>query len=197
MFSCNNINDPLAKLCVPDIVKNVNVKKFNLMSRINETRQMVWHETCKYVCRLTKAICNTRQVWNKDKYQCKCKENLINKLVCDKGYLWNLSSCSCECDKLCDVGRYLNCKNCVCRKCMIDKMVEECINVVDGDAIYDKTLTLDNCPSRTPNVVLFIEFLLISAIIGGVFVYYYRSRGCNKKLDYMHVNYSTTGKIDY
>ena len=39
--SCNNINDPYAKLCVPDIIKNINVKVFNLMSRINETRQII------------------------------------------------------------------------------------------------------------------------------------------------------------
>ena len=32
--SCNNINDPYAKVCVPDVVKNLNVKVFNLMSRI-------------------------------------------------------------------------------------------------------------------------------------------------------------------
>ena len=36
--SCNNINDPYAKMCVPDVVKNLNVKVFNLMSRNNETR---------------------------------------------------------------------------------------------------------------------------------------------------------------
>ena len=35
--SCNNINDPYSKLCVPDVVKNMNVKVFNLMSRTNET----------------------------------------------------------------------------------------------------------------------------------------------------------------
>ena len=28
--TCNNINDPYAKICVPDVVKNVNVKVFNL-----------------------------------------------------------------------------------------------------------------------------------------------------------------------
>ena len=28
---CNNINDPYAKLCVPGIIKNINVKVFNLM----------------------------------------------------------------------------------------------------------------------------------------------------------------------
>ena len=36
--SCNNINYPYAKICVPDVVKNLNVKVFNLMSRTNETR---------------------------------------------------------------------------------------------------------------------------------------------------------------
>ena len=36
--SCNNINDPYAKICVSDVVKDLNVKVFNLMSRTNETR---------------------------------------------------------------------------------------------------------------------------------------------------------------
>ena len=45
--SCNNINGPYAKLCVPDVVKNINVKVFNLISRSNEARHIKWHETCK------------------------------------------------------------------------------------------------------------------------------------------------------
>ena len=36
--SCNNINDAYAKICVSDVIKNLNVKVFNLMSRTNETR---------------------------------------------------------------------------------------------------------------------------------------------------------------
>ena len=36
--NCNNINDPYAKICVPDVVKDLNVKVFNLMSRTNETK---------------------------------------------------------------------------------------------------------------------------------------------------------------
>ena len=43
---CNNINDPYAKLCVPNVVKNINVKEFNLMSGSNETRHIEWHENC-------------------------------------------------------------------------------------------------------------------------------------------------------
>ena len=38
--SCNNINYPYSKICVPDIIKNLNVKVFNLMLRTNETRQI-------------------------------------------------------------------------------------------------------------------------------------------------------------
>ena len=45
--SCNNINDPYAKICVPDVVKDLNVKVFNLMSRTNEIKNIKWHETCK------------------------------------------------------------------------------------------------------------------------------------------------------
>ena len=65
--SCNNKNDPFTKLCVPDITKNINVKVFNIMARTNETRQIVWHETCKCICKLTSAVCNSRQIWNEDK----------------------------------------------------------------------------------------------------------------------------------
>ena len=35
--SYNNINNPYAKLSVPDVVKDTNLKVFNLMSRTNET----------------------------------------------------------------------------------------------------------------------------------------------------------------
>ena len=45
--SCNNINEPHAKSCVPDVVKNINIKVFNVMSRTNETSHIEWHETCE------------------------------------------------------------------------------------------------------------------------------------------------------
>ena len=36
--SCNNINEPHANFCVPEVVKNLNTKVFNLMEKTNETR---------------------------------------------------------------------------------------------------------------------------------------------------------------
>ena len=62
-----------------------NVRVFNLMSRTNETRRIEWHETCKWICRLDKIICNSKQRWNEDKCRCECKE-LIDKGVCDSNW---------------------------------------------------------------------------------------------------------------
>ena len=59
--SCNTVNDPYAKLCVPDTIKNINVKVFNLMSKTNETRHIEWHKTCKCKCRLDASVCNNKQ----------------------------------------------------------------------------------------------------------------------------------------
>ena len=68
--SCNNINDPYAKICVSDAVKNLNVKVFNPVSRTNETRHIKWHETCKCECRLDASVFDNKQRWNDDKCRC-------------------------------------------------------------------------------------------------------------------------------
>ena len=103
--SCNNISDPYTKLCVPGVVKSLNVKVFNLMSRTNETRHIGWYETCRCKCRLNASVCNNKQRWNNEKCRCECKE-LIDKVICDIGFIWNPSNCECECDKSCDIGEY-------------------------------------------------------------------------------------------
>ena len=59
--SCNTINGPYAKICVPEEIKNTNIKVFNLMSRANETRHIKWHETCKCKCGLDASICNNKR----------------------------------------------------------------------------------------------------------------------------------------
>ena len=70
--SFNNIN-------VPDVVKDLNVKVFNLMLRTH----IKWHETCKCECTLDASVCNNKQRWNDDKCRYECKE-LIDKGVAIK-----------------------------------------------------------------------------------------------------------------
>ena len=125
--SCNNINNPYAKLCVPDVVKNINVKVFYMMSWSNQTKHIEWHKTCKCKCRSNSSVCNNKQRWNEDKCQCECRE-LVDKKRCDKGFIQNPSNCNCECDKSCDVGEYLDHKN---AKKMIDQLVEKCCENID------------------------------------------------------------------
>ena len=149
--SCNNLNDPYAKLYVPSSIRNTqlqmcflstaeNAKVFNLMSRSNQTRHIEWHKTCKCKCRLDSSVCNNKRRWNGDKGRCEWEE-LIDKKRCDKRCIWNLSHCNCECDKSCDVGQYLDYENCKCRKRIIRELVEECNeNFDENEIIYNEIL---------------------------------------------------------
>ena len=128
--SCNDINDPYARICVPDVIKDLNVKVFNLMSRTNVAKFIERHEKCKCICRLDAIICNNKQKRNKNKCRCECKK-LIDKGMCNKGYTWNPSNCECKCDKSCDVGEYLDYSDFKCRKKLADKLIDECTKTIE------------------------------------------------------------------
>ena len=173
--NCNNINDPYARICIPDIVKNLNVKVFNLMSRTNETRQIKWHESCKCICRSDKIICNNKQKWNKDKCRCECKE-LIDEGVCNKSYIWNPSNCECECDKSCNISEYLDYENCKCKKNLGDKLIDECTETIEKTKLVNITFN-ENENNYKHNscrvyIVLMIIFLTIFTVIIVYLIYY-------------------------
>ena len=93
--SCNNINDPYADLCVPDVVKNLNIKVFNLMSSTNETRRIEWYEMCKCKCRL----------WNSSNCECKCDK------LCDIGDYLDYENCKCRKNQLINWEEYTEANN--------------------------------------------------------------------------------------
>ena len=62
----NTIDDPCARVCFANKVKNMNVEVFILMLGINETRFLVKHESCECKCRLSESVCLSRQKWNHD-----------------------------------------------------------------------------------------------------------------------------------
>ena len=78
---------------------------------------------------------------------------MFDKGRCDNGFIWNPSICECEYDKSCDVGEYFDCKNCKCRKKLIDELAEECSEDIDGidenimllQIIMEKYATLIHC----------------------------------------------------
>ena len=168
--SCNNINGPYAKICVPDVIKDLNVKVFNLLSRSNETRHIKWHETCKCKCRLDASVCN-KQRWNNDKSQRECKE-LIDKGICDKEYIGNPRNCKCECDKSCHFGEYLDYENCKCRKRLVDKLIEECNKNIEETSLIKINSTKCKHNSCILYIVLFSTFSTMNIGIATYFVYY-------------------------
>ena len=93
--------------------------------------------------------------------------------MCDKGFIWNPSNCECECDMLCDVGEYLDYKNCKCRNKIVDKLLEECGENIDGNKmLYNETLNAiplniykKVCNSCTIYIVSFAVFFVTSIFI--------------------------------
>ena len=140
-----------------------------------------WYETCKCKCRLDINVCNNKQRWNEDKCRCEC----------DKGFIRNPSNCEYECDKSCDIGEYLDYSNGKCRKKLVDKLVEECIENIEETRLVEKTTAKNEnkhkCSSCTVYIVLFWIIFTINIGIGIYFLYY----------KYMSRNEKNVYKYDY
>ena len=157
------------------------------MSSTNETRYIERHETCNCKCRLDASVNNNKQRWNKDKCRYECKE-LIDRGIVNEGFIWNPQNCGCEYDKSCDIGKYLDYKNCKCKKKIVEKLLEECSGNIDrNEMIYNKSLNAIVCNSCTIYIVLIVIFVIISINISSVFIYFH----CYLKRDNIRVKYNT------
>ena len=115
------------------------------------------------------------------------------------------STCACECDKYCEVGQYLDYRACVCRKKLIDDLIEQCTTVVDieiakGTDLVNISSDSVNRSQSTSNIYLFLFVaVLIIALLSAAGVFYYFKKVNSKKLDdkiYKTV-YSKTGMLNY
>ena len=158
----------MSKICVRKIIKNVNMKVYNFLMKLNETRNVLWHESCKYVCRLNSSVCNSKQIWNSDTCRCDGNEDFAGIINCNKGYTWNPSTCECQCDKCCKSSQYLDYKNCVCKNKLIGRVIEEFTSVINETMINNK----DNITNNNNNLILFIVFLIgfIGFLIGFIII---------------------------
>ena len=143
-------------------------------------------ETCKCKCRLDASVCNDKKRWNDNKGRYEFKE-LIDKGVCDKGFLWNTSNCECEYYKSCDVGKYLDYKNCKYRKKLADKLVEECTENIDEVKVASENEHKNKCSSYILYIMLFSIFFAFNIGIGAYFVYY----------KYINRDKETASRYDY
>ena len=68
----NTFDDLSGSFCVPNNAKDVNVKVFNMITKINGWRSLKKHVSCVCKCRLDSKRFNLKQRWNKDEHWCEC-----------------------------------------------------------------------------------------------------------------------------
>ena len=183
--SCDTLDNPMSKICVPKIIKNVNMKVYNFLMMLNDTRNVLWHESCKCVCRLNSSVCNSKQIWNSDTCRCDCNEDFGGIISCDKRYTWNPSTCECQCDMWCKSDQYLDHKNCVFKNKLIGTVIEECSGAIDEIMINNKDSS--NNTLRNVFIGLFSVAVLIGIICFCVFAYFKWFKG--KKLFKKYIDY--------
>ena len=100
---------------------------------------------------------------------------MTGKGRCDKGLFWNPSNCEYECDKPFGVRQYLDYENCKCRKILVDKLVEECREIIDQNEMISVALNDHKsvCGLCTIFIVLFAIAFLIIIGISGAFIYFH------------------------
>ena len=184
--SCNTCDNPMAKLCVPNVIKRVNMQVYNFLMMLNETRNVLWHESCKCICKLISSVCNNKQIWNGDTCRCDCNEDFAGIINCTKRYTWKPSTC----DMWCKPGQYLDHKNCICKNKLIGRVIEECTSVINETMINNKgNITNDNT-----YLILFIVFLIgrIVFLLRSIY-FYWRSNADKKKLrDFIYPKVKTS-----
>ena len=169
--SCDTMNNPMAKLCVPGIVKRLHMQVYNFLMMLNETRRALWHESCKCVCKLNSSVCNNKHMWNSDICKYECNEDFASIINCAKGYMWNPSTCECRCDIWFKPGQYLDHKNCVCKNKLIGRVIEECTSVVNETMINNKD-NKDNDNTTYISIELFSVVMFILIVCFCLFIYF-------------------------
>ena len=93
------MNDLSNKVCATNKKEDLNLSKFIMITRINESKTLTKHISCQCKCKFDGAKCNSNQWWNNNKCQCECKKHH----KCEKDCVWNPATCNCE------NGKYLAC----------------------------------------------------------------------------------------
>ena len=138
---------------------------------------------CK--CRFYVSVCIDKQRWNSDKCEYECKElNVKGKY--DKRFIWNPSNSECEYDKSRDIGEYSDYENGMCRKKLVDKLVEQYTKNIYEVKIAK--ITLKHYKNKWKSsctfcIALFSVIPIINIGIGTAFIYYWHKTRSEKVVD--------------
>ena len=185
--SCDTLDNPMARLCVPNIIKRINMK-VNFLMRLNKTRNVLLHESCKCVCKLNSSVCNNKQIWNSDTCRCDCNEDFASIINCTKEYTWNPSTCECQCDTWCKPCQYLDHKNCICKNKLIGRVTEKCTSIINETMINNKDNIDDDNAIWNIFIGLFSVIIFIGVVCFCVLIYFKWIKG-KKLIKNKHIDY--------
>ena len=99
--SCNTPNDLPHRVCIPNKTDYLNLDVFNMITRINESKKLTNHISCKCECEFHEKKCNSNQniLINDGKMFITINADAsvnIKKRVCKKIYNWNPATYSCK-----------------------------------------------------------------------------------------------------
>ena len=129
--------------------------------RLSETRNVLWHESCKCTCKLNSSVCNNKQIWNGDTCRCDCNEDFTGIINCTKGCTCNPSTCECQCDK-----------NCICKNKLVGRLIEECTSVINETMMNNNNDDNDNDYDYNTIIYVSIGFFLLAIVCFCVFAYF-------------------------
>ena len=151
------------------------MKVYNFLTMLNETRNVLWHESCKCICKLNLSVCNNKQIWNSNTCRCDCNEDFASIINCTKGYTWNPSTCKCQCDTSCKPRQYLDHKICICQTKLVGRLISECTSIINETMMNNNNYDNDNDNDYNAITYVFIglfSLLLLVIICFCVFSYF-------------------------
>ena len=60
--SCNTAEDPFGRICVPNKTEDENLKVFNIIKGISESKTLAKHISCGCKCEFDGRKCNSREI---------------------------------------------------------------------------------------------------------------------------------------
>ena len=100
----------------------MNVKVFNTIAGINESKSVVKHVSCNCKCKFNGIKYNSKQKWNNEQCQCECKKT--SKNICMREIMYRILAYVLVGDKKLEMDQYLN--YCICRKQVVENLIITC-----------------------------------------------------------------------
>ena len=164
--SCNTLNDLSNKVCVPNKTEDLNLRVFNMITGINESKALTKHRSCECKFKLDGIKCNSNQWWNNYKCWCECKKHD----ACERDYIWNPATCTWENRK------YL--------ASIMDDSTITCDKVIES---YEEEINLNEKKviCKTQNFYILLTFWLITVallIVVSIYCYLIKYRRKQKEI---------------